>query len=103
MSYAEQWNALAARIRSLRSAAELYAQFLVSNKNDSFGAGKDLGAHCRSVLGALKSFNQSFHATLPPNARARLQTFLNGHSAKVISDADAAREAKAGSIQARTK
>jgi hypothetical protein len=30
MSYVEQWNAIAARIRALRDAADLYAQFLIA-------------------------------------------------------------------------
>jgi hypothetical protein len=98
VSYAEQWRALANRIRSLRSAAELYAQFLIGSQTDSYGAGKELGTHCQSILGALKGFYQLFHTTLPPDAKDCLQRFLDGHPAKVIADADAAREAKAGIV-----
>jgi len=41
MSYVEQWNAIAARIRALRDAADLYAQFLIAqNGQDTYTVGK---------------------------------------------------------------
>ena len=86
MSYIEQWNALAARIRSLRAAADLYAQFLISDKGDGFSVGGELVDQSRSILEALRGFHQSFHASLPPAARDCLERFLNGRPARVISD-----------------
>lgn len=71
MSYVEQWNAIAARIRSLGHVAELYAQFLVSDKSDGFSVGKELVNQSRSILDALKHFQHSFHVTLPSEASRR--------------------------------
>jgi hypothetical protein len=84
--YIEQWNALAARIRSLREAANLYAQFLISRKDDNFGVGSVIGEESRSVFEELKTFRQSFDATLPPNVRKCLDKFLNERPAQIIKE-----------------
>src|SRR5712671_2099381 len=86
MSFVEQWNAIAARIRSLRDAADLYAQFLISNASDGFSVGGELTNQSRGILDALIRFRQSFNATLPPDVRACLDRFLDGSPARVIRD-----------------
>jgi hypothetical protein len=77
MSYVEQWNAIAARIRSLGRVAELYAQFMIVRNEDGFSVGRALVDQSRSILDTLKNFRQSFHATLPPDAKACLDRFIN--------------------------
>ena len=39
MSYGERWFALAAKIKSLQQAGELYARFMGYQTEDSYGAG----------------------------------------------------------------
>ena len=42
MAYAEHWQALATRIRGLRSAGELYGLFQSYHREDSYGVGEEL-------------------------------------------------------------
>ena len=84
MTYLEHWMALAARIRGLTDAGQLYAQFQTSSTSDSYGAGKLLGEQCGSVLAAMEEFAKAHERTLPPEARAALGKFLGGHPGKVI-------------------
>jgi hypothetical protein len=98
VTYLEHWRALAARIRGLTDAGQLYAQFQTSSTSDSYGAGKLLGEQCGSVLGAVEEFAKTHERTLPPEAKAALGKFLGGHPGKVIRDMDAAREARAALV-----
>jgi hypothetical protein len=85
VSYVEQWKAIAARIRSLRDTADLYAQFLIAQQGqDSFTVGAELVGQSRGILDALGTFRESFAATLPPDARASLDRFLNGRLARLV-------------------
>jgi hypothetical protein len=90
MSYVDQWNAIAARIRSLRSAADLYAQFRIAREEDGHGIDASLKIHCQNILQLLKTFHNSFHAILPPDAKTALEWFISGNPsspASVISSA----------------
>ncbi len=100
MSFVEQWNAIAARIRSLREGADLYAQFLISHREDTFGVGRELVGESRSILAVLMNFRQSLNATLPPDAKACLERFLDGRPAQIITSDDwtIANEVKPGPV-----
>lgn len=95
MSFAEEWDALATRIRSLVEVARLLAQFAMSNASDSYGIAKDLGDQCEAVLREITSFESVHRSTLPKAALDCLNRFLNGHPAKVISVKGSSREVKA--------
>jgi hypothetical protein len=66
MSYVEQWNAIAARIRSLRGLGD----------RDSFSMNKEIVAQSRSVLEEIRHFRQLFHAVVPLAPKACLDRFL---------------------------
>jgi hypothetical protein len=90
VSYVEKRNAIAARIRSLRDAANLYAQFRIAGEEDGHGVAASLKIHCENIVESLKAFYNSFHAILPPEAKRALAWFISGnrHSpASVISAA----------------
>ncbi|WP_407117151.1 hypothetical protein [Bradyrhizobium sp. LMG 9283] len=95
MSYAEEWDALANRIRSLGEVARLFAQFAASNASDTYGIAKDLGDQCEAILREIASFESVHHSTLPKEALDCLNRFLNGHPAKVIGTKGSSREVKA--------
>jgi hypothetical protein len=84
VSYIEQWNAIAARIRSLRSAANVYAQYVMAKEQDNHGTSRHLRDQYVSMLDVLRQFHQSFHVSLPPNATACLEAFINGKPANII-------------------
>jgi hypothetical protein len=98
MSYLEHWRSLAARIRSVTAAGQLYAQFQMSQQTDSYGSIRSLGEQCQHILAAIENFAQSYAETLSPEASAALKMFLEGHPAKVIKDKDGMREARAALI-----
>jgi hypothetical protein len=98
MSYSEHWRALAARIRSLTAAAQVYAQFMAVNTSDSYGIGKNLAQHCKSVLSAIDDFVQSFRTTLPSDTLAALDSFLKGHQAQTIKSGQEGDVARAGLV-----
>jgi len=85
--YAEQWAALAARIRSLREAGELYANFQSSNSSDEFGGGNFLRAQCADVVSELERFQQEFGPSLPPGALTQLDRFFKTSAAQAARDA----------------
>ncbi len=86
MSYVEQWNAIAARIRSLHGVADLYAQFLIAGEEDGHGISRHLRDQSLSILETLRNFYQSFHPRLPPNAKACLERFVRGQPADILSE-----------------
>jgi hypothetical protein len=97
MSYVEQWNAIAARIRSLRDLGDLYAQFLIADQGrDSFSVNKEIVAQSQSVLEEIRHFRQLFHAIVPPAPKACLDRFLDGRSVRIIISAESG-ERRAGS------
>jgi hypothetical protein len=88
MSYVEQWNAIAARIRSLHNAADLYAQ-LVGSQPDVIRGGDGgtltvLARHCRSIVYEIEGFQNAFSASLPLAAKACLDKFLNGQQKEIF-------------------
>lgn len=95
MSYAEQWRALAARIRGLAKAGELYAQIQTGTNNDPHGIAKNLYRHYKNILLMLKEFLETFGVVLPHEARECLKAFLEGDGAKLITT-DASKETRAG-------
>jgi hypothetical protein len=98
MSYQDEWRAIAARVRGLASAGELYATFQTSTSSDSYGMGKTLGSHCQSILKSLEEFRAAHERTLPAPALQCLTEFTQGQRAQVIKDKGATREARAGLI-----
>jgi hypothetical protein len=84
MAYTEHWQALATRIRGLRSAGELYALFQSYHQEDSYGVGKELAEQCRSTVAALQQFGQNFIHSLPPQAKTTLDSFVRSRAAQAI-------------------
>jgi hypothetical protein len=98
MSYLEHWRALAARIRSVTDAGQLYAQFQISHSADSYNSITFLGQQCQRILAAIETFAHCYSHTLPPEASNALKMFLEGNPAKVIKDKDGMREGRAALI-----
>jgi hypothetical protein len=100
VSYVEQWRALAARIRGLARAGELYAQLKADRKDDPDGINGNLYKHCDSVLKTLKEFCRTFEAVLPLEARECLKAFLDEGGDKLIKNASSnkTRASRAGLV-----
>jgi hypothetical protein len=60
MSYGERWFALAAKIKSLQQAGELYARFMGYQTEDSYGAGRYLREQCGAIVVSLEEFRRDF-------------------------------------------
>ena len=86
MSYAEDWLALAARIRSLSVAGSIHAQFQASNTSDSWGIGAELIHQCQSIIVALEQFQGVHAASLPTAAKDALVRFLTSQPAQAIKN-----------------
>jgi hypothetical protein len=66
MSYVARWFALAARIKGLQGAGELYARFQSYHQEDTYGSGRLLRAECGLFVAALADFRQEFRDVLSP-------------------------------------
>lgn len=87
MSYMEQWNAIAARIRSLHNAASLYAQLAYSQfdpPRDDSSALTVLTKQCRSIVFEIEWFKNEFRARLPSAANACLDRFLDALQSEIF-------------------
>jgi hypothetical protein len=99
MPYAEQWAALATRIKSLQSAGQLYGLFQTYQKEDSYAAGAFLREQCEAVVGELRRFHADFAGSLPREAADRLGRFFNERVGQAASDAaEAQRAARAALV-----
>jgi hypothetical protein len=87
MSYTERWLALAGRIKGLQNAGELYALFQSYHQEDNYGAGKFLREQCGLVVAELEVFRTDFSQSLPSEAIARIDNFLNSRLAQAAKDA----------------
>jgi hypothetical protein len=87
MSYAEQWIALAARIRSLQTAGELFARFQSYQQEDTYGAGNYLSEQSGSVVNSLQLYRQQFAGSLPTQAVGSLDRFLDSRPARAATAA----------------
>jgi hypothetical protein len=85
MSYTEHWYALATRIKGLRSAGELYALFQSYHQEDTYAAGRELAEQCRRTAADLQQFGRDFTDSLPPQAKATLDSFLRSRAAQATS------------------
>jgi hypothetical protein len=86
MSYAEHWVALAAQIKSLQKAGELYSRFQGYHQEDSYGAGQYLLEQCGASVQSLELFRRHFAGTLPPEATKRIDYFLGTTLARAAKD-----------------
>jgi hypothetical protein len=102
MSFVEHWFALSARIKGLQDAGELYARFMGYHQEDSYGAGKNLGEQCGSVVVALEEFRGAFAQTLPAAAMQSLDRFFSTNLAKAAKDSSADHRAARGALVALT-
>src|SRR5262245_52557916 len=76
MTYADQWRALASRIRGLAQAGHLHAQFLAVRSSDAYRRGQRLHEQGRSILVALQAFRAAFGKSLPPAALSAIDRFV---------------------------
>src|SRR5262249_17806597 len=86
MSYPERWVALATKIKGLQQAGELYSRFQSYQMEDSYGAGKFLREQCAVAVQALETFRSDFDATLPSEAKTRIDYFLRTSLARAAKD-----------------
>lgn len=76
MTYRDQWEPLAARIRGLMQAGELHARFLSVRANDQFARRRRLHEQSKRTLTELQSFKTAFQRSLPPAALATIENFV---------------------------
>jgi hypothetical protein len=86
MSYEEHWVALAAQIRGLLRAGELYALFQSYQQEDSYGAGRYLREQCSAVVRSIEEFRDQFALGLPTSVVARIDYFLGTATAKAAKE-----------------
>jgi hypothetical protein len=98
LSYVDQWQTLAARIRSVTTAGQLYAQFQVSHSQDTYGTINFLGDQCKGILEEIKRFGQLYSNTLPSEAMSALNRFLDGDPANVIRGTASLRDGRAALV-----
>jgi hypothetical protein len=100
MSYAEHWDAIVARVKSLQQAGELYARFQSYHQEDSYGAGRYLVQQCSLAVDTLAEFRRTFAVTLPAPAIASLDHFLDSRLAAATKDGSADHRAARGALVA---
>jgi len=76
MTYADQWRALASRIRGLAQAGHLHAQFLAVRSSDAYRRGQWLHEQGESILVAIQAFRAAFAKSLPPAALSAIDRFV---------------------------
>ncbi len=86
MSYAEEWSAIVARIRSLKEAGSFYAQLVSVNKDDSFGVGRGLTNQCKSITDEIVSFRDRHVIALPTTATAVVERYVSSSAARSLSE-----------------
>src|SRR5262245_52833968 len=78
MSYTEPWRFLSARIQGLLRAGELHARFQSVRNSDGYGRGARLRQQMERIVAELKSFRETYQASLPPTAGAAIDEFVAG-------------------------
>lgn len=66
MSMREDWDAIAARIRGVASAANHYRQSRMIQDHDNFAAEAGLRAQCASILEIIEEFRAAYRTSLRP-------------------------------------
>jgi hypothetical protein len=87
LSYAEHWAALAAQIRSLQRAGELFGLFQSYHKEDTYAAGTFLREQCGALVQSLEQFRHDFAGSLPSATIARIDHFLGTRIVQAAKDA----------------
>jgi hypothetical protein len=98
MSYAEHWAALAAEIKSLQRAGELYGLFQSYHNEDSYGAGKFLREQCGALVQSLEQFRHDFAGSLPSAAITRIDHFLGTSLVQAAKDTSTDQRAARGAL-----
>jgi hypothetical protein len=93
-----RWRAIADRIRGIRDAANLMAQFLQANNSDSYKMAVSLGQECRQVLIAIKQFDTDFSGQLPQSTRQRIAEFVERRNDVIEGGAQDAPAARASVV-----
>lgn len=75
ITFASQWQVLAARIRGLEKAALVHASFLNGNSQSPYGADKSLQSECEKIRQSVESFYKFFRSDLPESARTAIEEF----------------------------
>jgi hypothetical protein len=89
LCYAENWAALAAQIKSLQRAGELYGLFQSYHTEDTYADGTFLREQCGPLVQSLEQFRQDFAGSLPSAAIARIDHFLGTRIVQAAKDAKA--------------
>jgi hypothetical protein len=89
LSYAEHWAALAAQIKSLQRAGELYRLFQSYHTEDTYAAGTFLREESGALVQSLEQFRHDFAGSLPSAAIARIDHFLGARIVQAAKDAKA--------------
>jgi len=86
MSYQSQWKSLAARMRGLISAGELYSRSLSVDSIDMYGTGRSLKKRAANLLVALAGFRDQFQTLLPRAADEALENLYNDTASLVVEN-----------------
>lgn len=76
MGCLEHWHSIAARVRSLTTAAQLHASFTQFNSSDPYSRSRYLSAQCWEVFLELQAFLNLFKPSLSPLAAKAIESFL---------------------------
>jgi hypothetical protein len=86
MSYATHWRNVAALIKGLQRAGEIYSQFQTTQREDSHGAGSYLHQQCAAAVRTLRAFRDDFAGSLPSGALQQIDHFLSSTPAQAAGD-----------------
>lgn len=90
------WPAISGRIRGLVQAADLQAQFMKSNSNDSYGVQKYIGNSCSQIFNEIEQYFADPNVELPTEIKQSISSFLDKRRslfAGAVNDAPQARAA----------
>jgi len=90
------WLAISGRIRGLAQAADLQAQFMQSNSNDTFGVEKHIGDSCNKIFNEIEKYSADSNDEIPTEIKQSIGSFIckrRSIFAEAMSDAPKARAA----------
>lgn len=70
------WLAISRRIRGLMQAADLQAQLMLSDNNDTFGVQKYIGNSYNDIFNKIKQFSDDHNGELPTEIEQAISSFV---------------------------
>lgn len=70
------WLAISGRIRGLVQAADLQAQFMLSDRNDGNGVEKYIGKLCNNIFNDIEKYSADYNGELPTEIEQAISSFI---------------------------